>query len=153
DRLLKAIDNGIRMGKITQRVIAQSGTSQYEPSLFEHKEFMPFEEMARLIEEAEIVVAHAGVGSTLVSLSFGKIPIIFPRMCGRRPTEHVDEHQMEFASQMAKQGHALVAFDEEDLLDKIVNYKALIGRLAVRPTRFDKGSLISFLRDVIEDKR
>ncbi len=50
------------------------------------------------IKEADLVVAHAGAGSSLAALRAGKCPLLVPR----RATfgEHVDDHQVEIATEL-----------------------------------------------------
>lgn len=148
DRFLKAIDNGIRSGKINEEVFAQIGNSKYTPSSFRYTQFLPFNEVIDLIKAASVLVTHAGVGSTLLCLELGKIPIIFPRIANLG--EHLDDHQVEFAKQMEKERKVLAAYNEEDLLNKIKDYKNLIKRLNNPSTLSSKNNLLSFLKDVIK---
>jgi UDP-N-acetylglucosamine transferase subunit ALG13 len=60
------------------------------------------EEFDRLATEADLVVAHAGVGSLLRLLDLGVAPLIVPRRRGRG--EHVDDHQQQVAGELARAG-------------------------------------------------
>lgn len=152
DRLLKTLDDNVRTGDINQQVFAQIGSSRYRPLFFDYREFLPLDEMAAFIQKADIVVTHAGVGSTLLCLSFGKIPILFPRKQQHGLVEHVDNHQLEFARQMDRQQKLLVAYDEQDLINKIKNYKRLINILAGQNLPSGKGNLVNFLKTKINEK-
>lgn len=63
-------------------------------------QFLPYERIADLMREAEIVVAHAGVGSLFTALGVGKRPVVLPRL--RRFGEHVDDHQLMIAKKLAE---------------------------------------------------
>ena len=67
---------------------------------------LPGDELMQAVAEADLVVAHAGVGSSLVALSAGRWPVLVPRRRGRN--EHVDDHQVEIAADLAARGLALV---------------------------------------------
>lgn len=148
DRLIQAIDNGIKTGQITQPVFGQIGKTSYCPS-FDHKPFIPISEMIDNTRNADIVIAHAGVGSTLLALSLGKIPIIFPRIA--KLGENLDDHQTEFTQEMEKQGIVLMAYNEEELFEKIKNYSLLTTELKSKNTISDKTQLISFLKHIFDN--
>ena len=150
DRLFKAIDNGIKTGRIKQKVFAQTGPSAYIPLSFDYTtELLPFDELVEFIQRSDIVVAHAGVGSTLLCLSMGKIPILFPRY--GRLGEHFDDHQVELARQMERESKVLCAYNEEDLLYKISSYKDLASQLKKSDSgsNSNKKDLIDYLRKII----
>lgn len=149
DRLLEAIDQGIRLREIDEPVFAQTGNSNYVPELFKHHTFLPFDEMVESIKKADIVVAHAGVGSVLLCLSLDKIPIAFPRLM--KLGEHLDDHQLEFTRRMETQKKILAAYDEQDLLNKIKNYENLINKLNNQNSSSSRKNLLSFLKSIIEE--
>ena len=60
------------------------------------------QEMERLSIEADVVVAHAGVGSILQQFSLGKSTVLAVRR--RTFDEHVDDHQQNFAETTAQRG-------------------------------------------------
>ncbi|KPJ65844.1 MAG: hypothetical protein AMJ43_09860 [Coxiella sp. DG_40] len=150
DRLLKAIDHGIKACEIKESVFAQTGSSKHVPKLFKYCGFLPFNKMIEFIKKADIVVTHAGVGSTLLCLSLGKIPVAFPRLV--RMGEHLDNHQLEFARRMETDKKILAAYDERELLNKIKNYKRLISALANQNLSSSKNNLVHFLKTTIDEK-
>lgn len=77
-------------------------------------DFLPFNRMVELIEQADVVVSHAGVGSIMCALRAGHIPIVFPRL--KRYAETVDDHQAELAEALADRGNVVVAWTPEDLV-------------------------------------
>ena len=87
---------------------------------------LPIERMAEKIREAEAVVTHAGVGSVLLCYLLGVVPIVFPRRA--ELGEHVDDHQMEFARRMEREGELVAAYDGEDLLRAIAEYPERLAR-------------------------
>jgi UDP-N-acetylglucosamine transferase subunit ALG13 len=71
------------------------------------------------ISEADLVVAHAGVGSALEALSAGRCPVLVPRR--KAFGEHVDDHQSDIAAELAGRGLCIAReadeLSEADLLD------------------------------------
>lgn len=147
DRLLKTIDEGISSGEIKHDVFAQSGTSRYAPVNYEHTAFLPFTEMVEKIQQADMVVSHSGVGSTLLCLSLGKIPVLFPRF--EQLGEHLDNHQLEFTRQMEKHGKVLAAYNEQELPAMISLYQAKVALLQDAKTMPGKEALLTFLESTL----
>jgi UDP-N-acetylglucosamine--N-acetylmuramyl-(pentapeptide) pyrophosphoryl-undecaprenol N-acetylglucosamine transferase len=79
--------------------------------------FLPFAEMVELIEEADLVVSHAGVGSIICAVRSGHTPIVFPRL--QRHGETVDDHQVELARALEQHGTVRVATDAGQLMPAI----------------------------------
>ena len=79
DRLMRTFDDAISSGKITGEVFAQIGNRTREPVNFPFARFIEYDQMLRRIQEADIVVTHAGF-TVMLSLRLGKIPIVVPPM-------------------------------------------------------------------------
>jgi UDP-N-acetylglucosamine--N-acetylmuramyl-(pentapeptide) pyrophosphoryl-undecaprenol N-acetylglucosamine transferase len=66
---------------------------------------MPQDELLEACRQADVVVAHSGVGSALGALQIGAVPILVPRRHARG--EHIDDHQTLIAQELARRGLAL----------------------------------------------
>lgn len=66
---------------------------------------VPGDELRRAIHEADLVVAHGGIGSALTALDAGHLPVLLPRR--RDFGEHVDDHQVMICERLDRQGVAL----------------------------------------------
>jgi UDP-N-acetylglucosamine--N-acetylmuramyl-(pentapeptide) pyrophosphoryl-undecaprenol N-acetylglucosamine transferase len=66
---------------------------------------LPYKRLRSLVQGADVVISHAGVGSALLALESGKMPILIPREAARG--EHVDDHQQQIAQELAGRGIAL----------------------------------------------
>jgi len=77
---------------------------------------VPHAELASAVAEADLVVSHAGVGAAVTAIEAGKCPVLVPRLA--RHHEHVDDHQVQIAAELARRGLAIAAAPE-----------ALTGRL------------------------
>lgn len=65
------------------------------------------------IEAADLVVAHAGMGSIITALELGKPIIVFPRRADLG--EHRNDHQLATARRLERLGKIRVAYSEEEL--------------------------------------
>lgn len=66
----------------------------------------------RLVIDSDVFVTHAGVGTLLRALELGVRPVVVPRRVARG--EHVDDHQLQVARELANRG--LVLLRESDQL-------------------------------------
>ncbi len=80
----------------------------------------------RRVEEAELLVAHAGMGSIITALERGKPILVMPRRADLG--EHRNDHQMATAERLLAQGRIAVAFDEMELLAKLDDIASLKAR-------------------------
>jgi UDP-N-acetylglucosamine transferase subunit ALG13 len=99
-----------------EELIVQHGPSPAPPCA-EAYPFLPFGRVVELIEQADIVVSHAGVGSIMCSLQAGHVPVVFPRL--KRHSETVDDHQAELAMALSRRGSVIVATTPEELVDAV----------------------------------
>ena len=109
----------------SSEVVWQLGHTPADPSMrgTTHA-WMSYTTLVEAAAYADVVVAHAGVGSILMALRAGKVPLVFARRGSWG--EHVDDHQAELADTLANQG--LVSVAESDLA-------ALRQQLLVMPLR------------------
>lgn len=94
-------------------VVVQHGHSRSPPGVREAVAFLPFPELMDRLNAADVVVTHAGVGSILLARRSGHTPVVVPRR--RRFGEHVDDHQVELAQALAKEGKVLAVTDTAQL--------------------------------------
>lgn len=100
-------------------VLWQTGDTDVTELGVDGRSAIPERELSEAMREADVVIAHAGVGTALAALEVGRCPILVPRRAERG--EHVDDHQIQIARELAGRGLALsVDADElgcETLLD------------------------------------
>lgn len=150
DRLIKYVDEISLINNIGGRVFGQIGTSKYLPSNFEYKRFLSFKEMLDRLKESKIIISHAGVGSTILSFSLKKIPILVPRQ--HELGEHIDNHQIEFALKMSLLKKCITAYNRDELFDKITNYDQIVNALKPDPSS-SSTQLSKELLDIVSHKR
>jgi UDP-N-acetylglucosamine--N-acetylmuramyl-(pentapeptide) pyrophosphoryl-undecaprenol N-acetylglucosamine transferase len=116
-------------------VVVQAGpdTSRIDWPGARVEALMDPDELGQLIEQSDVVVTHAGIGSALMAFEAGKSPILVPRM--KSHGEHVDDHQTQIARQFAERGLAVMADASTVDLD---SFSAALGRCVKRaPERRD----------------
>jgi UDP-N-acetylglucosamine transferase subunit ALG13 len=113
----------------------QYGTSQ-PPSAADGSAFLSHTELSRRIAEAQVVVCHGGPGTIIDCLRSGSKPIVVPRE--KRMGEHVDDHQVRFASRLERSALISIARTPTELHDLIDD--AITGRVD-RTHDADEGTL------------
>jgi UDP-N-acetylglucosamine--N-acetylmuramyl-(pentapeptide) pyrophosphoryl-undecaprenol N-acetylglucosamine transferase len=83
---------------------------------------IPERDLTRAMREADVVVAHAGVGTALAALEVGRCPVLVPRRLAHG--EHVDDHQTQIAGELDRRGLALSVEADELTLQHLVEAAA-----------------------------
>lgn len=73
---------------------------------------IPEKELTEAMREADVVIAHAGVGTALAAFEVGKCPVLVPRR--HAFGEHVDDHQIQISEELAVRGLA-ISVDADEL--------------------------------------
>ncbi|WP_242025784.1 sugar transferase [Leptolyngbya sp. FACHB-36] len=85
-----------------EEIIVQYGSSNRLPDRVKVYRRLPESEFRSLVEQARVVIGHCGEGTALLLESLDKPYVLVPR--ARLFGEHVDDHQLEMANAMEKQG-------------------------------------------------
>ena len=113
NRLLKAVDDLIESGVITEEVFAQVGYSDYVPRNFKCEKFFDRKELSDFIHKADIIITHGGSGSIVGAVKSKKKTIAVPRKAKYK--EHVDDHQIQIIQQFSSQNLICACEDCEQL--------------------------------------
>lgn len=125
NRLVQEIDNLKRDGVITEDVIIQTGYSTYEPKYCQWDKLIPYKQMIKNVEDARIVITHGGPASFIMPLQIGKTPIVVPRQ--KKFDEHVNDHQVEFARNVAERMGTIIPVEKISELGNIItNYENIV---------------------------
>ncbi|MCW2961097.1 MAG: glycosyltransferase 28 domain protein, partial [Thermoleophilia bacterium] len=109
----------------------QLGPATREPERGTWFRTIPSTELAELHLSVDMVVTHGGVGSALMALDAGHVPILVPRRRARN--EHVDDHQQEIAASLASRGLATACELEELDASVLLAARRSVERVAVPP--------------------
>lgn len=115
-------------------VVWQTGSTDVSGLPLTARAFMPADDLAAAVARADLVVAHAGVGTAMGALRAGRCPVLVPR---RGPMgEHVDDHQVQLAEHLAARGLAITA-DAGALTADDLARAAALAVVEVPPAPFD----------------
>ena len=121
DRLIKEVDRLVGEGKLKD-VIAQIGYCNYKPKNIKKVfKFVEYEKMNKLFKEAEIIITHAGIGSTLLAVRYGKPIIVVPRL--KEFGEHLTQHQLDVTKELASENRIVAVYNINDLEKAIAKMK------------------------------
>jgi UDP-N-acetylglucosamine transferase subunit ALG13 len=145
DRLVRAVDQWART-RGRGDLFAQIGNGEYVPTAMEWTRFLEPDAFRRRLEQARVLVAHAGMGSILTALELEKPILILPRRAALR--EHRNDHQLATAQRLGQRGLVRVALDEAELerdLDRVDEFQA-----APRIARHASAELLQAVREFVE---
>jgi len=106
-------------GKSDEKVIIQIGITDYQPVNVDYFRFLPRDEIIELYKCARVIVCHAGIGTILTALEYNKPTIAVPRL--KEYGEHHDNHQLEIAHELEKEGKIMAVYDIAGLEDALRN--------------------------------
>jgi UDP-N-acetylglucosamine--N-acetylmuramyl-(pentapeptide) pyrophosphoryl-undecaprenol N-acetylglucosamine transferase len=105
ERLISLAPEGVN-------ILWQTGVTDVTGLPISAHESMPQHELHAAMASADVVIAHAGIGSALGALNAGQRPILVPRRSSHG--EHVDDHQLQIARELDARNLALYR-EVEDL--------------------------------------
>jgi UDP-N-acetylglucosamine transferase subunit ALG13 len=126
DRLVSAIDDIVDDGLINEPIFAQIGKSSYKPRNFESAASLKKGVFDDYVKQASAIVGHAGMGTITMALSNHKPLLAMPRL--KRYREVVNDHQMAIAKKFEEPGYILVAYDTEELPERIRQLKTFVPK-------------------------
>lgn len=114
-RLLNGVEALAASGSFgDERIIAQSGNNpDFHPVRCENRTFLGMDEFNQVIQEARVVICHAGAGTLSSVLRTGKTPVVVPRRL--KYNEVVDDHQIELLEAFAQRRLLVPAYEVEEL--------------------------------------
>jgi UDP-N-acetylglucosamine transferase subunit ALG13 len=147
DRLVSAIDQ-VAPNFSGQSFMAQIGAGQYSPKNIGFVRSLESASFTRTVEEARLIVAHAGMGSIITAMQARKPIVVMPRDKGLG--EVTTDHQLATARRLLDKPGVFVAMREDDLMRCIT--QALNGDVKPEPIASPSlAALTSKLRDFISE--
>ena len=133
------------------RAFAQVGPSSFAPRHLEWQAFVAADECRRRVAEADLVVAHAGMGSIITALELGRPIVVMPRRA--ELGEHRNDHQLATVRHLATSSRLAVADDEASLATHLqAHLQSLSAGVAqsARVGRHASPRLLSCLRTFLD---
>jgi UDP-N-acetylglucosamine transferase subunit ALG13 len=121
-RLIECVDSWASKND-SLSVFGQIGDTDITPSNFEYKNFLTADEFEKYSSKCQILIAHAGMGSIMTAIKYGKPIILFPRRACFG--EHRNEHQLATVKHFSHLQNVMIANNESEI---DIAYKTLIDR-------------------------
>lgn len=142
-RLLQEIEKCIDNGIINQRVVVQAGFTKFSSDKMNIFDLKPKEVIDNLVDEAEFIITHGGVGSIIMALKKNKKVIAVPRLSEFR--EHVNNHQRQIVEIFNEKGYILGVQNMEDLSEAIKQ----INEFMPTPYNGDNSKMLNIIENFI----
>lgn len=124
-----------------ERFIIQIGHTESPFPNARARDFFPGREMARHINEADLIVSHGGFGAISEALRAAKKVVAVPRFQG----EH-NHSQRELVEALEKEGYILAVYDIDDL------EKQIKAAEKFSPKPFNPGNAAKIISDFIKEQ-
>lgn len=98
-------------------VLWQVGCTDVSDLPIEAHRQLPARLLQETIEESDVVIAHAGCGSSVSALEAGKMPVLIPRSAAHG--ENIDDHQSLLAEELSRRDLAVVRSVENLTIDDL----------------------------------
>lgn len=141
-RLLDTIEKS----NIKEEIIVQAGHTKYTSKKMKIFDFIDYQEMDKLIKQADIIITHGGTGSIVTPLKKEKKVIAMARL--KKYKEHVDDHQEQIINVFSEVGY-IEKIDEFSDLDETIK-KIKNKKMVKFVSNTDK--FITELKKIIDEK-
>lgn len=148
DRLIRAMDAWAAANPETE-ILAQIGKGSFEPTRMRWVRKLSRADYAATMTGAEIVVAHAGVGSVVSAGELGKAIVVLPRLA--RLGEHRNDHQSDTVTLFALRPGVHVAEDETRLAERIAAARIEAPSISAKLSKVAPAPFLDRLRGFVLD--
>lgn len=144
-RLLEEIQKNIDNGNIKEEVVVQKGYTKFESENMTMYTQLPVDELKKLIDKADLVITHGGVGSIIAAIEKNKKVIAVPRL--KEYKEHVNDHQLDIIKSFDDAGYIIGLNSVEKLGEALKKVKEFEPKQYVKNT----GSILKIVEDFIDN--
>ena len=116
-RLVHEIARLVDTKSITQKVIIQTGTTEFIHPKIQTAKFFSIPEFEKYVKDADIFITHAGEGNIGTAMKFATPMIVVPRK--EKFGEHTNDHQHEIAD-MVRDNHAGIVIEDVAELENAI---------------------------------
>ena len=124
DRMVRLVD-GLAPSMPDETFFAQIGEGGYEPANIPFAQMLTRQEFMEKVRAADLIVAHAGMGSVITAMECGKPIILLPRVL--EWGEHTTDHQMATARWLEDRPGINVCWKDEDFLPMVQRVRSSAG--------------------------
>lgn len=144
-RLLKEVDRLITKNIIKEEVIVQAGyTSDYKSNNMQIFDLLQKDKFDELVEKANLLITHGGVGTILTGLKNNKKIIAVPRL--KKYKEHVNDHQIQIIENFDKEGYIIGINDVSDLENALLR----VDDFTPLKYKSNKKNMVNLIKELID---
>lgn len=144
-RLLKEVDKLITKNIIKEEVIVQAGyTSDYKSNNMQIFDLLQKDKFDELVEKANLLITHGGVGTILTGLKNNKKIIAVPRL--KKYKEHVNDHQIQIIENFDKEGYIIGINDVSDLENALLR----VDDFTPLKYKSNKKNMVNLIKELID---
>ena len=143
-RLLEEIQKNIDNGTIQEEVIVQKGYTRFESKKMKLYNQLPSDEIEKLIEKADLVITHGGVGSIITAIQKKKKVIAVPRL--KKYSEHVNDHQLDIVKSFNEMKYIIGLESVKELETALKKVREFEPKAYIKNT----GNILKIIEDFIE---
>lgn len=144
-RLLEEIQRNIDNGNIKEEVVVQKGYTKFESKNMTMYTQLPVDELKQLIDKADLVITHGGVGSIITAIEENKKVIAVPRL--KKYKEHVNDHQLDIIKSFDDAGYIIGLDSVEKLGDTLKEVQKFEPKQYVKNT----GNILKIVENFIDN--
>lgn len=144
-RLLEEIEKNIDNGNMKEEVVVQKGYTKFESKSMTLYNQLPLDEINNLIDKADLVITHGGVGSIITAIEKNKKVIAVPRL--KKYKEHVNDHQLDIIKSFDEQEYIIGLNNVEELTEALKKVKDFIPKQYVKNT----GDILKIVENFIDN--
>lgn len=119
NRLLEEIEKCINNNIIQEEVVVQAGYTVFNSNKMKVLDFISQKELNNLLNQANLIITHGGVGSIINSIKLEKKVIAIPRLA--KFGEHVNDHQIQIVEKFNSEGYIIGIDDVSKLNNALQN--------------------------------
>jgi UDP-N-acetylglucosamine transferase subunit ALG13 len=144
DRLIRVVDEWAGEAGRSD-VFFQVLDGQYEPTNGEWARTLTRAEFDERFQTADVIVAHAGMGTIITALETAKPVLVMPRRAALGEQRH--DHHLAPAERFRERGQVHVAMDEAELRDALARIDELTAAASIGNRASDE--LIDAIREFV----
>ena len=144
-RLLEEIQKNIDNGNIKEEVIVQKGYTKFESKNMTTYTQLPTDKFEEMIDKANLVITHGGVGSIITAIEKNKKVIAVPRL--KKYKEHVNDHQLDIIKSFDEKGYIIGLNSVQDLKNALKRVQEFEPKQYVKNT----GNILKIVENFIEN--
>lgn len=146
DRLVRQVDEWAAASGV--EVFGQIGPGQYIPRHFRFEQFVHPSEFERRMDESDCIVSHAGMGTILSAMQYGKPALLMARRASLG--EHRNEHQLSTARKFKDVPSFRFVESSADMAKGYEQLAAGVTGLGAAGTAAANGDFLRNLRQLIQ---